>query len=62
MDQNNQVDGAQMQLCTAQHRLSLNYDADELKTYINRKGGDQRPILISVGSLFCDSLISTKLN
>jgi hypothetical protein len=48
MDQNNQVDGAQMQLGTAQHRLSLNYDADQLKTHIARKGDDQPPILISV--------------
>jgi hypothetical protein len=40
MDQNDQVDGAQLQLATAQHRLSLNYDADQLKTHIDRKDDD----------------------
>jgi hypothetical protein len=49
MDQNDQVDGAQLQLDTVQHRLSLNYDADQLKTHIDGKGDDQPPpILFSV--------------
>ena len=48
MDQNNQVVKAHMQLGAAQHRLSLNYDVDQLKTHINCKVDEQPPILLSV--------------
>jgi len=48
MEQNDQVDGGQLQLGTAQHRMSLNYDTDQLKTHIDLEDDDQPPILISV--------------
>ena len=38
MEQNAQVDAAQLQLGTTQHCLSLNYDTDQLKTHIDCKG------------------------
>jgi len=37
MDQNDQVDGAELPVGTTQHHLSLNYDADQLRTHIDRK-------------------------
>jgi len=44
------VDGAQLQLGTAQHCLSLNYDADQVKTHIDCQGDDPKPrVLLSVG-------------
>jgi len=41
MDQNDQVDGLQLQVGTAQHCLSLNHHADQLKTHIDRQDDDQ---------------------
>jgi len=41
MDQNDQVDRAQLQLGTAQHHLSLNYDADPRKAHSDCKDDDQ---------------------
>jgi len=36
-----QVDGAQVQLSTAQKCLLLNYHPEQLEPHINRKGDDQ---------------------
>jgi len=40
MDQNDLVDGAQLPFSTTQHHLSLNYDADQLRTHIDDKDHD----------------------
>jgi len=40
MDQNDQVDGAQLPLSTTPHHLSLNCDADQLRTDIDDKDDD----------------------
>jgi len=41
IDQNEQADGVQVQFSTAQQCLSMNYNADQLALYIDRKGDDQ---------------------
>jgi len=41
MNQNDQADGMQLQLGTAEHCLSFNYDADQVKTHIDHKNDDQ---------------------
>jgi len=52
MDQNDQVDGARLRLGAGQHRLSLKYDADQLKTHIDCKGDDQPPPILFFVALY----------